>query len=116
MNVTLQLMILSIKHSKYREFQILVLDRKIPSAVYDGQKPLEECVMDIAEEYVEFRKGAYRPTLVDAVKTDDGLSIIYGFMIPDLLKIKLGGWMRMEDLFNAEQDLQKYCGYLYKIT
>lgn len=116
MNVTLQLMILSINHSKYREYQILTLNSKIPETEYSGNTPPDEAVMDMAEEYIEFRKGAYRPTLVDVVKTDVGLCIIYGFMIPDLLKVKLGGWQRMEDFFNAEADLRKYCGYLYKIT
>jgi len=118
MKINLQLMILSINHStpNARIYQVLVSQGKIPSVLYNGENSPEQEVLKLAEEYIEFNSSVYKVSLLNVLKEDDSLAVLYGLMIPDLFKIKEGGWKRMEDLVNDELVLQKYCQYIYRIN
>lgn len=117
MNVSLQLMILSINHSvpNTRVYQVLISQGKVPSIQYTENNP-QVVALKLAEDYVEFNSSVYKVSLLDVFSENGELVILYGLMIPDLLKVKVGGWKRMEDLFNDELVLQKYCQYIYKIN
>lgn len=117
MKVNFQLLILSMNHTKRSPFwQVLITDKQVPIIEFTGELSIQQTLSKTIEEYLEINSVSCKPNLVDIEYGDDTLTIIYGVMIPDFIKIKIGGWIQLEDIINAEHDLQKYCKYIFKAT
>lgn len=114
MRVNLQLMILSISHQPVRALQLLISNKKIPSTILTESDDVNKLLSGLMEEYIEIHSTMYQPKLLDIIKNENDLSVIYGVMVPDFIKIIHGGWTPIEELIKDEE-IERYIGYVYKI-
>ena len=115
MQVNLQLMILSISHTTTRTLQLILSEKRFPSVVLLQDNEILPLLKGLIEEHIEIHANVYNPKLLDVVKDGDEINIIYGIMVPDFIKIKLGGWNVIEEIMK-DDEVQRYIQYVHKIT